>query len=179
MTYPEGVRTRAIDLLVTGESKDLICKDLGVKRVTLDKWLKAERVANPGRIPRFPMPPLKNNKVGDVRILLRMLDGELLKDDTRSPGMSLRAVHQETGVDRQTIRRWRDDPKYREATLEYDPSFPYSIDDLLDRATVAQHLASQTTDVGERLDLLMAAVGFGERDDFSVPSSWSTKGRMS
>lgn len=168
MTYPEGVRDRAIDLLVTGESRDLVCKDLGVKKVTLEKWISQEKRTNPGKIPDFVMPALQNAKVGDVRIVLRMLD----------EGAALNAVHRETGVDRQTIRRWRDNPKYREATLEFDPSFPYDHTDLFDRNVVAQHLASQTTDVGERLDLLMAAVGFGDDvDDFSVPTGRNTRGR--
>lgn len=167
MTYPVHVRTHALNLLADGVSRELVSKDLGVKTVTLDKWIASDRKAYPGRIPSVAHPALHNSTVGDVRSVLRRLD----------EGEAVHAIHKETGLTRQTIRRWRDDPKYREATLEFDPSFPYDHTDLYDRAVVAQHLCRQTTDPGERLDLLMAAVSTIEIDEFSVPTGRNTRGR--
>lgn len=138
----------------------MVSKDLGVKRVTLDKWISAERISNPDRIPEYRPAALQNAKVGDVRIVLRMLD----------EGLPLKQISRETGVDRQTMRRWRDDPRYREATLEYDADFPYDHNDILDRAVVAHHLCTLTPDPMERLDLLMAAVGSDDNlDEFDIP----------
>ena len=58
----------------------------------------------------------------------------------------------------ETVRAWLTDPKYREATFEYDPEMTYDYYDLTDRSIVTQHLCSQTLSVDERLELVAALV---------------------
>lgn len=87
--------------------------------------------------------------MGEVRRILEMIDS----------GTSLREVERASGHSRCTLRAWRDDPRYRDATFEFNPAFTYDHTDLLDRATVAQHLCSETPLVEERLDLLSAVIG--------------------
>lgn len=135
---------------------------LDLKKSTLATWVRKHRGNDPFWVPtpRERTQPPARCKVGDVRTVLRMVD----------EGMTHTQIRQETGHDRQTLRRWRDDPRYREATMEYDPAFRYDYSDLMDRATVAQHLCTETPHVGERFDLLMAAVGApSEHDEFSIP----------
>jgi hypothetical protein len=92
-------------------------------------------------------------------------------------GTPLKQISRDTGHHRSTIRRWRDDPSYREATYEYDPEFTYDQDDLMDRAVVAHHLCTETPDRGERAALLMAVIGRGDEDldDHSAPYRGQTR----
>lgn len=82
-------------------------------------------------------------------------------------GIPLKQVARETGVYRNTIRKWLNEPKRYEATMEYDPTYTYDINDLMDRATVAQYLCSQVRAEGryldgkaERLEILFAAIDY-------------------
>lgn len=87
--------------------------------------------------------------MGDIRRTLEILDA----------GGSLRGTAKITGHDRTTVRHWRDDPRFREATLEFDPSMSYDDTDLIDRAVVAHSLCHESS-VAERFALLAAVVGF-------------------
>lgn len=161
-------------MVSNGVPRSVVTEELGVKKSTLKTWLYKERNSDPFWEPsvKHPMerqaPVLSGRTVADVREVLGMLDS----------GLTYYGVHAKTGYDLYDIRRWYRDPRYREATLEYDDAFVYDHEDLLDRAVVAQHLCSLAPHVDERLDLLMAAVGFGDStDDFSIPSRNETRRR--
>lgn len=161
----------------SGVPRVLIREQLGIAKSTLRTWISKHRKGEQFWIPKAHLDRTPA-RVGDVRKVLSMVDGELLDDDSRGPTTPIKQIERDTGRTVQTIRRWRDEPQYREATFEYDEAFEYDYDDLLDRAVVAQHLCSLTPDIGERLDLLMAVVGTPDVDEFSIPSPWNTKGRM-
>jgi hypothetical protein len=148
-------------MITEGKSRSLVEKTLNIKKGTLHNWIRKERWSNPESVPApQPQNVLRLGKVKTVRSVLSMVDD----------GTSLHEITRRTGIDRQTVRRWRDDPRYREATYEYDELFPYDEDDLVDRSIVAQHLCTQTPDPWERLALLMAVVGLDPpvMDDNSV-----------
>lgn len=80
-------------------------------------------------------------------------------------GVSVSYAAREMKVLRESVRRWRDDPTYREATYEYNPDFNYDINDLTDRAVVAHALCRAEPNPDERLDLMLAVVGLHVEDE--------------
>lgn len=155
-------------MLLDGIPTPIVSEQLGIVEQTLNRWHREQKKTQPGYEPQ-PVCHPNACRVGEVRRILSMLD----------EGMSVKRIERETTHTRQTIRRWRDDPRFRDATFEYDPNFNYDHTDLEDRAVVAHHLCTQTTDVGERLDLVMAVAGVGvETDKFSVPRKTSTRRKV-
>lgn len=137
------VRERALELVSEGMSRVAVRELYGIKRQTLEFWLRKERDGQ-----EFSDHPAWRCKVGDVRKACALLD----------EGFSVQEVSHQTGHTAQTIRRWKNDPKFREATFEYDAAMRYDETDLLDRATVAQYLCIEASP-SERLNLLFAVVG--------------------
>jgi hypothetical protein len=118
----------------------------------LKTWIRKQRRGDPFWEPsdrQIQDRPKRAYKVGDIRKVCDLLD----------EGVSIRQIERDTGYTRQTIKRWRDEPVYREATYEYNYRFTYSENDLLDRAVVAHSLCTQTESPVDRLDLLCAVVG--------------------
>jgi hypothetical protein len=74
-------------------------------------------------------------------------------------GVTVSHAAREMKLRREAIRRWRDDPRYREATYEFDPDFNYDYDDLTDRSVVAHALCRVEPNPDERLDMMLAIVG--------------------
>lgn len=74
-------------------------------------------------------------------------------------GESLGSIERDTKILRETCRRWRDDPTYREATYEYNPEFNYDANDIIDRSVVAHELCCHEPNPDERLELMLAIVG--------------------
>lgn len=143
----------ALGMVAAGKPVPEILERYEIHRSTLAAWVRQRRLSDPDWMPipgKLARPSMTGCKVAQVRRVLQLLD----------KGKSPSQIERMTPHSRQTIRDWRDYEQFREATLEYDSSMVYSADDLMDRAVVAQHLCSQTRDVGERMDLLMAIVGF-------------------
>jgi DNA invertase Pin-like site-specific DNA recombinase len=146
-----------------GKSLGLIAKDLGLYKGIVEKWIElARKEQGSDQIPYAVPPPLiGGKKVSDVRDVLEMID----------EGTPLSHAARGHKITRGTAYRWILEPKYRDATFEYDPTFPYDYEDITDRAVVAQHLCTQTTDIGERLDLLFAVLGTEQETDNGNPPS--------
>lgn len=152
-------------MIADGVSRAQILGQFGLNKNTLAGWVRQERKKDPLWVSTTRLQNTRGHKVGHVRQALRMLD----------EGVPLKRVERVTGHTCKTLRRWRDEPRYREATLEYDPLFTYDHTDLMDRAVVAHRLCAETRNVGERLDLLMAVIGSPELDQFSIPSRKNTR----
>lgn len=150
-----------------GSPNKAIIEHLGVAKSTLKTWIRKHRNDDPFWIPtrkQLEQPPLRGCKVADVRNVLERLDA----------GQSSSQIQRETGHARCSIRSWRLNPQFREATLEFDPSMSYDDTDLIDRAVVAHSLCHESS-VAERFALLAAVVGF-ESD--SEPRLRFGKGRQ-
>lgn len=156
------IRRTALAMVSAGVPRIVVCEELGLKKGTLWSWIDRDKKNQPIR-------ELDSRKcrVKDVRRVCDLLD----------EGYSLKAVGRITGRDRCTLRKWRDDPRFREATLEFDPCMTYDDTDLLDRATVAHHLCHESS-TSERWALLAAVVGDKElaQDDRSPSTRWSAAG---
>jgi uncharacterized protein YueI len=116
-----------------------ICEELGIKPGTLSAWVKREKRPKSQR----------KYLVSHYREVLEDLDS----------GMTVNEVQRQTRLNKETIRRWRDDPRYREATFEYNDEFDYDAEDATDRSVVAQYLCNTTLDLVERLEYMFASAG--------------------
>lgn len=132
-------QAEAMYMLNAGYPQKDICAELGVTIGTLTTWVK-----------RADLPRKRRTYlVSHIRELLADLDA----------GTPIKVLSKQTGVNRATIRRWRDDPRFRNATFEYDEDFDYDDDDLADRSVVAHHLCTLTLDLTERLEMVLASAG--------------------
>jgi hypothetical protein len=140
------------------ERKEIIALH-GVSYAKLDQWIKAHvrgtESFSPVVTKRRPGRGITRCYVSAIRRSLAILD----------IGGSVSYAAWELGVPRTTIRRWRDDPAYREATFEHNPDFNYNPDDLTDRSIVAHALCRVEPNPDERLDMVLAIVGLHRVDD--------------
>lgn len=154
---PSDFKLLALQMYDAGLTRREIRKRLGVSTSLLACWLRRGEGA---RIDRA------EHRVGDVRKALDMMEGR--PEDGVRP-IPLRETTAKTRITRQTLRRWRDEPRFRNATYEYDPAFEYDPNDLLDRATIAADLCKTSDSVGERFDIMLAAIDGFQPDLKTTP----------
>lgn len=143
----DDVRREVISQLYGGYKHKDIAEDFGLKRTSVSSiWAQEKRRLELGA---RTVLPIKDNTVANIRKVLQMLD------DGTGPVEVARVC----GLSRQTIRRWRDMPKYREATYEYNDDFHYDADDPTDCSVVAHHLCTMISDVSERMEMMLAGAG--------------------
>lgn len=147
ITISDEVRRQVIGQLYSGYRHQDIADDFGLKRTTVSSiWAREKDMVNSGTRTKLP---IKDYSVANIRKVLDLLDG----------GTGPTEVSRISGISRQTIKKWRDTPKYREATYEYDETFTYDAEDVTDCGVVAHHLCTMITDVGERLEMMLAGAG--------------------
>jgi transposase-like protein len=133
--YSKAFKAKMVQLVREGVPRKELREQYGIATSTLANWVSQ---AAPGHI-RGGEPT-----VAEIRGILAQHDaGET--DITR---LSSRRA--------ETIQNWIEDPKFREATFEYDPSMTYDYYDLIDRSIVAHHLCTETDCVSDRIDILEA-----------------------
>lgn len=139
--YTKAFKALMVQRVAEGESRQELCEVYGIARSSLANWISQ---SNPYAVSKRAKEPT----VAEVRSALAMMDGGIPMEDVID-GSRRRP---------ETVRAWLTDPKYREATFEYDPDMTYDYYDLTDRSIVTHHLCTQTDSVSDRIDFLAALV---------------------
>lgn len=135
--YGAPFRAMIVKRVKAGESRVAICEEYEIPRSTLSNWISQADPSHPRANPITAR---------EIRTALEMYDGEVhIADVIRLSGRSEKIVLQ-----------WIEDPKYREATFEYDPDVDYDYHDLIDRSVVTHYLCTQTPFREDRLELVAA-----------------------
>lgn len=139
-SYTKAFKALMVQRVREGESRKELCQAYGIARSSLANWISQ---SNPDNRRADAV------TVAKIRAVLEMHDtGEVHISD----------VIRLSGYSEQAVLDWVSDPKYREATFEFDPDMTYDYYDLTDRSIVTHHLCTQTLSVDERIDLLAALV---------------------
>lgn len=139
--YTKAFKALMVQRVREGESRRDLCKTYGIARSSLANWMSQ---SNPYAVSQR----VKEPTVAEVRSGLAMLDG----------GIPMEDVIDSSRRKPETVRAWLTDPKYREATFEFDPEMTYDYYDITDRSIVTHHLCTQTLSKDERLEFLAALV---------------------
>lgn len=141
--YTDHFRMEMVQEMALGVSKKRLSVDHNVPLSTLKHWSLSERKPEHRHLAH------REATVAEVRLAYHLMDNF---------GLSAVEVGRRLRRHRNTIALWRNDPTWDEARLVYDPSKRYDVNDLEDRAVVAQHLCTQTDCVSDRLELMLAAI---------------------
>lgn len=137
--YTKAFKALMVQRVSEGENRKELCAVYGIARSSLANWISQSR----------PGPPrAQGPTVAEVRSTLAMMDS----------GIPVEDVIDSSRRRPETVRAWIEDPRFREATFEFDPEMTYDYYDLTDRSIVTHHLCTQTLSKDERLDLLAALV---------------------
>lgn len=139
--YTKAFKALMVQRVREGESRKDLCEAYGIATSSLANWCSQSNPYSPGRRSKEPT-------MAEVRSSLAMMDG----------GIPMEDVIDSSRRKPETVRAWLTDPKYREATWEYDPEMTYDYYDLTDRSIVTHHLCTQTLSKDERLEFLAALV---------------------
>ena len=139
--YTDHFRMERVKEMRDGISKKMISQAYGVPLSTLKTWSLADRD------PQYRALAHNQPTVAEVRRAYVMMG-------LRVPYAEIARVLKR---DKRTIIAWASDPSWHEAMYTYDESKKYDVDDIEDRAIVAQHLCTQTECVSDRFELMLAA----------------------
>ena len=138
--YTKAFKALMVQRVKEGEDRKELCETYSIARSSLANWISQ---SNPDNRRADSVTAAK------IRSVLEMHDtGEVHIAD----------VIRLSGYSEQVVLDWISDPRYREATFEYDPEMTYDYYDLTDRSIVTHHLCTQTDCVSDRIDFLAALV---------------------
>lgn len=139
--YTKAFKALMVQRVKDGESRQVLCATYGIARSSLANWMSQSNIHSVGR-------RMKDPTMAEVRSALAMMD----------EGIPMEDVIDSSRRRPETVRAWLTEPRFREATFEYDPEMTYDYYDLTDRSIVTHHLCTQTLSKEERLDFLAALV---------------------